>query len=491
MVSRQHYPGWLKTILADNSTRPPPKLFAWSPANLDTTPSTKQGGADGRSGTQPVVDWAAAPNGTKTDLDKRIFILGVGNIGRLYASLLAKHPNPVPITLVVHRKELLSQWVAGEGVRLTHHRGSGKTPDKNKDFDIEWWTETRPRCGPVREVADGGKLHNLFISTKASAAMLEADRLRRYLDKSSSLVFAQNGMSKLWPPHGPIYVASRYHAGNAPNFSACVVNHGVLSTGPFQSTHTAPADASIGPVLWTTNPPPPPLLLLQHTQQQQQQKQQSVPAADADFLTSYIAATPLLNTKLVSSGQLWLLQLEKLAINAVINPLTALLRCKNGDLVASRDPEDPLVRVLDKLLGETSAVLQALINHDSSTDILVSYMYYYMRAQRIQNPPDSGNHHGQGTNLARVRSELTERFSQPSLKFKLYTFGEKVGGNRSSMLQDVEAGKKTEVRDFNGWIADMADFLDTSLDVTVHRGLIELIESCKTLDKEELARTLL
>lgn len=42
----------------------------------------------------------------------------------------------------------------------------------------------------------------------------------------------------------------------------------------------------------------------------------------------------------------------------------------------------------------------------------------------------------------------------------------------------------------------MADFpgyqgLDTSLDVTVRRRLMESIENCKPLDKEELARTLL
>ncbi|KAK2594523.1 2-dehydropantoate 2-reductase (Ketopantoate reductase) (KPA reductase) (KPR) [Conoideocrella luteorostrata] len=344
--------------------------------------------------------------------------------------------------------------MAGEGLELS----SGGEITKSRDFDIEWWTETRPRYGPLREVADGGKLRNLFISTKASVAITEADRLRRYLDKSSSVVFAQNGMSKLWPPHGSLYVASRYQAANAPNFLACVVNHGVLSTGPFRSIHAAPADAFIAPVL--LNPQPPP---------------------SVEFFTKQITTTPRLNTKSVTSGELWLLQLEKLVMNAVINPLSALLRCKNGELFTSEDPDDPLVQVLVKLLGETSAVLQALINHDSSTDILTSYV------KQIQ-PSESDL---TNASLSKLKSEVTNKFSHANLKRKLYTFGIKVGENRSSMLQDVEAGKKTEIRDFNGWIVDMAAFLADDLDVSTHLGLIELVEKNVVLNKGELAERLL
>ncbi|KAG6004283.1 hypothetical protein E4U43_000767 [Claviceps pusilla] len=474
--SGQH-PIWLKRILAD--TRPPPKLFAWTPANLGTCPTStrqkKQGQPDNES-EEHSGGCSESLNGTetKTNLVKRIFILGVGNIGRLYASHLARRANPVPITLVVHREELLSQWVAGEGVCLTHGR-SGKTI-KNKDFNIEWWTETRPLYGPVREVAGGGKLRNLFISTKSSVAMMEADRLRRYLDKSSSVVFAQNGMSKLWPPHGPLYMAGRYQAGNAPNFSACVVNHGVLSTGPFQSIHTAPANAFIGPVNWASPLP--------HAQRE---RRQSALTGVVDSFTDYITTAPLLDTKFVSSGELWLLQLEKLVMNAVINPLTALLRCKNGDLFTSSDPMDPLVRLLDRVLGETGAVLQALINHDTSTDMLVSL---YAQQPLPQSRENDDCNVPEKTCLVKIRRDLTERFSLPNLKSKLYAFGKKVADNRSSMLQDVEAGKTTEIRDFNGWIVDTAAFLDPSLDVSVHRGLIDLIEKVEIMDKETLAKKL-
>ncbi|KAG5914866.1 hypothetical protein E4U61_005246 [Claviceps capensis] len=484
MLSRQQ-PAWLNAILAD--TRPPPKLFAWTPANLSVHAAEQGRVGNGRS--EKPADWNGNPNGTDPTLARRIFILGVGNIGRLYASHLARNPDPVLITLVVHRKELLSQWVASEGVWLSRH-DSGTTI-KNKDFNIEWWTETRPQYGTVREVANGGKLHNIFISTKSSDAIPEADRLRRYLDKSSSVVFAQNGMSNLWPPHGPLYATSRYEAGNTPTFSACVVNHGVLSTGPFQSVHMAPANAFIGPVLRRARS----LLHAQQEQQHAEQPDQTEEVQEAsvtghgevDFFTKYITRTPLLNTKLVSSGELWLLQLEKLAMNSVINPLTALLRCRNGDLFTSHDPRDPLVHLLDRLIQETSAVIQALINHEVSANMLISYAQNCKQSP-LKLDPDGHDYAREGTlPNTTLRSQLLGRFSPPSLTSKLYALGHKVADNRSSMLQDVEAGKTTEIRDINGWIVDMAAFLDTSLDVTLHRNLIALVEKREFLNKRDLA----
>ncbi|OAA38383.1 ketoisovalerate reductase [Metarhizium rileyi] len=430
-------PAWLRTLLAEKGS--PPKLFAWTPENLvglSANHKTPAGLADGRN-----------------DLDQRIFILGVGNIGRLYASYIGSQPRPPPITLVVHRKELLSQWVRGDGVELTR---DDNTVIKNKGCNIEWWTQTAPDHGPVRQVADGGKLRNLFISTKASAAMPEADRLRGYLDGHSTVAFAQNGVSKLWPPHGQAYVAARYEPADAPSFLACIVHHGVLSTGPFKSIHTAPADASIGPVLVSPRPPP-----------------------SVDYLITQLTSAPLLNSKPVSAGKLWVLQLEKLVMNAVINPLTALLRCKNGDLFAAGDARNqPLDEVLEKLLAETSTVLRALVEHESSAHILASY------ANKTQSSePDTPLE-----NVNELRKDLMERFSLPYLKTKLYTFGRQVAENRSSMLQDVEAGKPTEIRDFNGWLVDMATFLDRRLDVSSHRTLIKLVESSLVLDRAELAK---
>lgn len=124
----------------------PPPLYAWNRANLPP------GFADDsecltRFSKSPSPD-AEAPDARR----RRIFILGVGNLGRLLASSLfqfQKTQRPPPrITLVVHRRELLEQWHVRPGIVMT--RGDEREMSCF-DVDVEWWTEERPQRGPVRE----------------------------------------------------------------------------------------------------------------------------------------------------------------------------------------------------------------------------------------------------------------------------------------------------------------------------------------------------
>ncbi|KAL7806007.1 ketopantoate reductase PanE/ApbA C terminal domain-containing protein [Trichoderma gracile] len=433
-------PAWLTSLLSDTS--PAPKLYAWSPDNL--------------RGNIPSSLSPSADQSDPSDLDRRIFILGIGNLGRLYASCLSMHSPRPPITLVVHKQELLAQWIHGPGLEITR---SGRLYRGKDEFQIELWTEQAPTHGPVREVAHANKIRNLIVATKASAAMTEADRLRRYLDSSSSVAFLQNGMSKLWPPYGQKYVAKRYPENDAPNFMACVTNHGVLSEGPFKSLHASPADSAVGPVL--LNDTARPL------------------APSVAYLTEAIASAPSLNARSMTRAELWVSQLQKLVVNSTINPLTAVLRCKNGALFENSN--GVVAKVIVRLLHESSAILQTLINHPITTEILA--------ASANVKPAKS---------LEAVREELSLRFSFAELHSMLYNIGQVVKDNTSSMLQDVRAGKPTEIHDFNGWLVETADFLEQSsigqareLDVSCHRTLIAMVESGTIVDDTELASQLL
>jgi 2-dehydropantoate 2-reductase len=93
-------------------------------------------------------------------------------------------------------------------------------------------------------------------------------------------------------------------------------------------------------------------------------------------------------------------QLAKLAVNALINPLTALHRCNNGDLLASA-----IYPELAALASEVDAILTAL---------------------------DAG---WPGDALA--RAEQVARLT---------------AANTSSMLADVLAGRATEIAFINGWL---------------------------------------
>lgn len=422
-------PPWLASLLDDRS--PAPRIFSW-------TPPGSAAGLSSSPGPDP----------------RRIYILGVGNIGRLYAAHLARvRPDPPPITLVLHRRELLDDWSADPGVKMIRRRPGSDGPPvvetTREGLDVEYWTDEPPPAGEAREI---GRIANLIVATKADVALPQVDRLRRYLDGSSTVAFAQNGMSKLWPPHGPAYVSHRWPSGgDAPSFAACITTHGVTSHGPFRSEHASPADAKVGTVL--PNP---------------------AAQTTGNYLLDTIAAAPGLESRLVSRADLWVLQLEKLVVNSIINPLTAVMRCKNGDIF--KDESSPVVEVMDRLLQETSSVYQALINHPSVEGILAG-----LPRQDVSGAKD----------LESSRRELKERFSVGPLRHMLWQVGSKVADNTSSMLQDVRAGRKTEIRDFNGWIVDMARFLDPRLGVSCHEALIDLVEGGNVLDERALGKVTL
>lgn len=412
-------PQWLQTIINDRS--PPPRPYAWTVENLGREPS------------KAIQSNRALDN---SDHERRVYILGMGNLGRLYATCLAQLPNPPPITLVVHRRSLLEHWAINSGISMIRNG----VPERTSNLEIEWWTEEKPSVGPVREIADGGRISNLIVATKAQDAIPQADSLRHYLDSESTVVFIQNGVNRLWPPHGEAYNAHRYPESTHPNWLHGVTMHGVYSEGPFSSVHASPADVVIGPVCPNLKQPEKP-----------------------GYLTGLITKAPHLAGRAVPRSQLWILQLEKLVINMTFNPLTAVLRVKNGDLFS--DPNGEVPKVIDILLKETSNVLQALLRHESSQTIL-----------RDNEVP---------------LEDLVQRFSAPNLRQLIYRIGEKVKHNKSSMFQDIEFGKQTEIMEFNGWLVETAKFLDPSLDVSSHKVLIALVEQRVKLDKAELSRRLL
>lgn len=408
---------------------PAPTLYSWTLANLA---STGQGSPSEAQGSRNSGDEA-----------RRIHILGVGNLGRLFAASLARSPDHPPITLVVHRKALLEHWKSHPGVELTR---SGVTT-RVENLDIEWWTEEKPDVGPVTEVCGGQAVSNLIVATKAPDAIPQVDRLRRYLEGQSTVAFVQNGMNKLWPPIGVEYHKKRYPSGNHPNWLVCVTTHGVTSLGTFKSLHASPADVAMGPVC----------LNHQH-------------AVAAEYLTNQIVATPYLEARRVSRSTLWVLQLEKLVVNSVINPLTAVLRCKNGVLFSN--PHGPIIRVMDLLIEEASGVLQALVRDGSSREMLIG---------EDEDPVTDVQEA-----IEAKQAALLDRFSAPRIRVMVNSVGEKAKDNRSSMLQDVTAGKQTEIREFNGWLVETAGHLGRRLNVPSHNILLALVEEGVVMDAERL-----
>ncbi|RYO82181.1 hypothetical protein DL762_006754 [Monosporascus cannonballus] len=420
--SREVPAQWLQQLLQRNSE--PPRLYAWTPGNLSVASSRA---------------WQLDKEKQEHDDElerRRIYVLGIGNLGRLFASSLAKQARRPPITLVIHRKKLLEQWATNPGIEMIRLGES----EKLTEFDIEWWTDQKPLVGSVKEPAFGSRITNLVVSTKASDCMTQVDKLRRYLDGSSTIAFVQNGMCKLWPPAGDAYVEARFPQGSSPNWIACVTTHGVTSLGPFRSLHASLANVLVGPVMVSDRG-----------------------ASEADYLLKQIVAAPDLAGRQITRRDLWVAQLEKLVVNSIINPLTTILRCKNGDVFV--EEEDSLPAIINSLVDEASLLLRALVLDPSIDDILRD---------------------GKGAPLQTTRAELLERFSSSRLRAMLYEVAAKVSENTSSMLQDVRAGRETEINEFNGWLLETAKYLGLGPALPTHEKLISLVKSKVALKRNEL-----
>jgi 2-dehydropantoate 2-reductase len=115
---------------------------------------------------------------------------------------------------------------------------------------------------------------------------------------------------------------------------------------------------------------------------------------------------------------------HKLAINCAINPLTAIHRCRNGKLIA--DPE--LHRTVHELCDEIVAVSRALGFTTTAADL--------------------------HTTVEQVAAATAE--------------------NRSSMLQDVTAGRPTEIDHITGYLVSQATLLGIA--VPLNRALLEAVK---------------
>lgn len=109
-----------------------------------------------------------------------IYILGLGNLGKLVAHALASsHPTPPQVTLLLHRPELAAQW------------------DKAGYIDVVTKGVSDPRGGfQIEETLgdESGIIRHLIVATKTYATVPALKPLRHRLSDKSTMLFLQNGM---------------------------------------------------------------------------------------------------------------------------------------------------------------------------------------------------------------------------------------------------------------------------------------------------------
>ncbi|PNH12671.1 2-dehydropantoate 2-reductase [Tetrabaena socialis] len=160
--------------------------------------------------------------------------------------------------------------------------------------------------------------------------------------------------------------------------------------------------------------------------------------------------------------------LAKLAANCAINPLTALLGCTNGALAA-------LLGCGSGALGEQPHVARLVRAVCGELVQVFGAEAFPAAAPAAEQTGEEGGGGG-GLEVVEgeaVRAEAAQRLFDWVLRVAVAT-----GANRSSMLQDVTAGRPTEVDYLSGWVVAKAAAVGVAAPVneTLH-GLVKAREA--------------
>ncbi|KAJ5937379.1 hypothetical protein N7454_004679 [Penicillium verhagenii] len=387
-----------------------------------------------------MQDVEAAPQeSTKDPLSGRVHILGLGNVGCFIAHSLASKQSPPPITLLLHNWGVYHAFCRRKKSISIQYNG---LDDVKSGFDAEVlsdgiWHEVLAGEGKEKEEhpenlldqpedistdVNNEHIECLIVASKASIARTAIKAVRHRLTKDSSIVLVQNGMgvvdqlNQLFP-----------NPEDRPNYVQGVISHGLTRLETFHIAHRGVGTMVFAPVITEKTPP---ILAEEDTHW----------APTTKYILRLLTLTPSLVATAETPAALLQYQLEKLAVNCLINPLTALNDCTNGELLYVYD----FTRIMRLLLFEISTVIYAL--------------------PELQGVPG-----------------VEERFSPERLRKFAVNVASSTSQNTSSMLQDVRAGTETEIDFMNGWIVRRGEELGIKCTLNY---MLRLLVKSKTIITE-------
>jgi len=361
------------------------------------------------------------------DVPRRIHILGVGNVGLFLAHSLAGIPNRPPVTLLSHRKGSQKSWKeAGERIKvvtdgssqsrhgfdleyvppmpsvssqtLNHENASfddhskslqdSTTSDAVENTELEGAADSYTH--EVRPLTQGDDeiIWNLVVSVKASTTIQALSKVAHRLCRDSSILFMQNGMGMLDEVNKKLFP----NVETRPNYVVGVISHGVKRLEHYAVEHAGFGTIAIGIL------PRKPAESFEFPN-------------SARYLLRTVTRTPILAAVPFPPTDLLQQQLDKLAVNCIINPLTAIFDCTNGELLN----QFSVTRTMRLLLAEVSLVIRSL--------------------PELDGVPNK--------NL---------RYDPQRLEAMVVVVATRTAKNVSSMLQDVRQHTKTEIDYINGYV---------------------------------------
>jgi 2-dehydropantoate 2-reductase len=356
-----------------------------------------------------------------------IHIAGHGNVGKFIGHSLAKEGGPQNITFMVHNPEVYNRWTK-EG--MTIEMATNDTSLAVSGFNFE------PLDGSYEHTA--GHIRNLIVCTKAFNVSNVLTRLKPRLNQRSNILFTQNGLGFIEEVNEHVFpdMSAR------PTYIAGIISHGLYSepsqkvskANTYQVRHAGFGKIALGvlpknasQVLHVDGTDPAP---------------QEVRSEHLEHFLQHLLVNKTLAMSELSLDKITIAQLGKLAVNAVVNPLTACFEVHNGYLLNDSHIET----IMDGLLKEIYAV--------------------YTLLPEIQ-----------------VQNSLRSHFTREKLKENLQNVISITANNYSSMYADVMNGKQTEISYINGYIARRGQEL--GVQCPYNSMLVEMVSAKSLLKSQE------
>jgi 2-dehydropantoate 2-reductase len=344
-------------------------------------------------------------------LSGRIHVLGLGNVGTFVAHSLKSRPSPPPITLMMHNTLMFSSWLARKKCLAINTNGLDdiKTGfDVNVFYNQRWCSvdgssaanydesEFKPETDWAAVAEDNEEIECLIVTVKAPVTPMALEGVRHRLTPNSTVLFLQNGMGIIDEVNAKVFP----DPSRRPHYMIGITSHGLAQRNDtFHVSHNGVGTTILGLV-----PQPKPRPISSNDTEPDW-------APSTKYLLRTLTLTPPLVAVAEPPSSILMHQLEKLAMNSIINPLTVLMDCHNGELLYNFS----VTRLMRLLLFEISGVICSL--------------------PELQGIPG-----------------IESRFSPERLRGMATQLLQKTAKNTSSMLQDVRGRRSTEIEYLNGYI---------------------------------------
>lgn len=412
----------------------------------------------------------------------RVHCVGVGSIGSLVAFHLRRY-NPAPdyeFTLVL-RNRASSLWrpnrpvsasrnliyVEADGVRRRIGGFEVETLDATKEALLQMPVHGKsdgdrpshlpplPALNAIKSHSPLPSIQSLIVTNKAGTTLLALQALRSRLNASSTIVLLQNGMGVYEHLVQTIFT----EPDTRPNFVIASTTHGAWSKRPLDVVH-----AGVGTIQFSVVPDPlrrrdfeagfSPSAVSENSITDEgcvdAISKAHTPEEDPKFyslsktIRALLRARNDLRVSWLSMAEMEVMLRKKLAINACVGPITALIDCPNGALYGNMSAN----RIIRSVCSEAAEVFAAQAEAEAA-------------------------------NSRPVHKSWVTALSRRALEEATMSVLRATSRNYSSMLMDVRNGKVTEIEYINGYLSRAGSALGVETPTNVM--LMELIRMKRTI----------